>query len=66
MQREKQILKLVGERPRDIPDIVANAYPGLDPRLVDGGRRVGARASCWTFERRGLVERAGETMDTAA
>ena len=34
MQREKQILRLVGEQPRDIPDIVANAYPGLDPRLV--------------------------------
>ena len=34
MQREKQILKLVGERPRDIPDIVANAYPALDQRLV--------------------------------
>jgi hypothetical protein len=28
MQRERQILRLVGERPRDIPDIVANAYPG--------------------------------------
>ena len=34
MQREKQILRLVGEAPRAIPDIVANAYPGLDPRLV--------------------------------
>ena len=34
MQREKQVLTLVGEKPRPIPDIVANAYPGLDPRLV--------------------------------
>ena len=34
MQRERQILKLVGEKPRDILDIVANAYPGLDHRLV--------------------------------
>ncbi len=34
LQREKQILRLVGEGPRDIPDIVASAYPGLDPRLV--------------------------------
>ena len=33
-QRERQILKLVSQKPRDIPDIVANAYPGLDPRLV--------------------------------
>ena len=45
MQREKQILRLVGEQPRDIPDIVANAYPGLDPRLIDGGGRLGACAS---------------------
>ncbi len=34
MQREKQILRIVGQCPRDIPDIVANAYPGLDPRLT--------------------------------
>ena len=34
MQRERQILKLVGEQPRDISDIVTNAYPGLDARLV--------------------------------
>jgi glyoxylase-like metal-dependent hydrolase (beta-lactamase superfamily II) len=34
LQREAQILRLVTERPRDIPDIVANAYPGLDPRLT--------------------------------
>jgi glyoxylase-like metal-dependent hydrolase (beta-lactamase superfamily II) len=34
LQREKQILRLVGEAPRAIPDIVAKAYPGLDPRLV--------------------------------
>ena len=56
MQREKQILKLVGEQPRDIPDIVTNAYPGLDPRLV-----VAAGGSVWShlldLERRGLVER---------
>ena len=35
LQREKQILRLIGEKARDIPDIVANAYPGLDPRLVN-------------------------------
>ncbi len=45
MQREKQILKLVGERARDIPAIVANAYPGLDPRLVTAAGGVGSRAS---------------------
>jgi hypothetical protein len=59
MQREKQILKLVSERPRDIPDIVANAYPGLDPRLA-----VAAGGSVWShlldLERRGLVELQGD------
>ncbi len=55
MQREKQILKLVGERPRDVPDIVANAYPGLDSRLVTaaGGSVL---AHLMDLERRGLVE----------
>jgi glyoxylase-like metal-dependent hydrolase (beta-lactamase superfamily II) len=56
MQREKQIVKLVGERPRSIPDIVANAYPGLDSRLViaAGGSVL---AHLVDLERRGLVER---------
>jgi glyoxylase-like metal-dependent hydrolase (beta-lactamase superfamily II) len=59
MQREKQILRLVGERPRGIPDIVANAYPGLDPRLVNaaGGSVL---AHLLDLERRGLVVRKGE------
>ena len=58
MQRERQILKLLGERSRDIPDIVANAYPGLDQRLVPaaGGSVL---AHLVDLERRGLVE-AGE------
>jgi glyoxylase-like metal-dependent hydrolase (beta-lactamase superfamily II) len=59
MQREKQILKLVGERPRDIPDIVANAYPGLDPRLtVAAGGSV--LAHLVDLDRRGLVELPGD------
>ena len=55
MQREKQILKLVGERPRPIPDIVASAYPGLDPRLLAaaGGS---VHAHLLDLERRGLVQ----------
>ena len=55
MQREKQILKLVAVEPRPIPDIVANAYPGLDPRLVTaaGGSVL---AHLLDLERRGLVE----------
>jgi glyoxylase-like metal-dependent hydrolase (beta-lactamase superfamily II) len=64
MQREKQILKLLGEKPRPIPDIVANAYPGLDPRLVTaaGGSVL---AHLVDLERRGLVERQGEAWTTA-
>lgn len=55
MQREKQILSLVREMPRPIPDIVANAYPGLDQRLVPaaGGSVL---AHLLDLERRGLVE----------
>ena len=59
MQREKQILKLVREKPRPIADIVANAYPGLDPRLVTaaGGSVL---AHLLDLQRRGLVESRGE------
>jgi len=64
MQREKQILGLVGEEPRPIPDIVANAYPGLDPRLtVAAGGSV--LAHLVDLERRGLVERRGEAWKAA-
>ena len=64
LQREKQILRLIRERPRAIPDIVANAYPGLDPRLViaAGGSVL---AHLLDLERRGIVERQGEEWTTA-
>jgi glyoxylase-like metal-dependent hydrolase (beta-lactamase superfamily II) len=54
MQREKQILRLVGEKARDIPDVVAKAYPGLDPRLetAAGGSVL---AHLLDLEKRGLV-----------
>ena len=58
LQRERQILRLVGEKARDIPDIVAKAYPGLDQRLVPaaGGSVL---AHLLDLQKRGLVE-AGE------
>jgi glyoxylase-like metal-dependent hydrolase (beta-lactamase superfamily II) len=59
MQREKQILSIVRVAPRTVPDIVARAYPGLDPRLVvaAGGSVL---AHLLDLERRGLVERLGD------
>jgi glyoxylase-like metal-dependent hydrolase (beta-lactamase superfamily II) len=64
MQRERQILKLVGEQPRGIPDIVAKAYPGLDPRLVTaaGGSVF---AHLLDLERRGLVQSDGDRWTAA-
>ena len=65
MQRERQILKLIGEqRATKIPDIVANAYPGLDPRLTAaaGGSVL---AHLLDLERRGLVERQGDLWTAA-
>jgi glyoxylase-like metal-dependent hydrolase (beta-lactamase superfamily II) len=58
LQRERQILRLIGDKPRDIHDIVANAYPGLDQRLVPaaGGSVL---AHLLDLQKRGLVE-AGE------
>ena len=64
MHRERQILKLIAEQPRDIPGIVANAYPGLDPRLTAaaGGSVL---AHLLDLERRGLVERQGDAWTAA-
>ena len=61
MQRERQILKLVGERAtRRSRRSSPTAYPGLDPRLVPaaGGSVL---AHLVDLERRGLVEGEGET-----
>ena len=64
MQREKQILRLVGEGKAQISDIVASAYPGLDPRLIPA-----AGGSVWAhlmdLERRGMVRSDGETWTLA-
>jgi glyoxylase-like metal-dependent hydrolase (beta-lactamase superfamily II) len=64
MQREKQILALVRDKSRAISDIVANAYPGLDPRLTAaaGGSVF---AHLLDLERRGLVERRGDAWTAA-
>ena len=64
MQREKQILKLVGEQPRNIPDIVANAYPGLDQRLVTAAG-ASVYAHLLDLQNRGLVAQEGERWTVA-
>ena len=55
LHREKQIMKLLKNGPRDIPAIVAGAYPGLDPRLTAaaGGS---VHAHLLDLRKRGLVE----------
>jgi len=64
LQREKQILRLVADAPRDIPEIVANAYHGLDPRLVTaaGGS---VHAHLLDLEARGLVDRQEDLWKAA-
>ena len=63
MQRERQILRLVGEGVGAVPDIVAAAYPGLDPRLVPaaGGS---VTAHLVELERRGMVQRDEDRWTT--
>ena len=65
MQREKQILRLVEEAERTIPQIVAEAYKGLDPRLT-GAAGGSVLAHLVDLERRGLVVSNGETWKRAA
>ena len=65
MQREKQILKRLGAGDRSVAEIVAAAYPGLDPRLVPaaGGS---VTAHLLDLVRRGMVVRSeDETWMTA-
>ena len=64
LQREQQILALVEGASRTIPEIVAAAYKGLDPRLVTaaGGSVL---AHLRDLEARGLVISDGETWTRA-
>jgi len=60
MQRERQILRILQDGPRDVPGVVVEAYPGLDPRLA---RAAGGTvlAHLLDLERRGLVFQEGGT-----
>lgn len=58
-QRERQILKLLGDAPNIIPDMVAAMYKGLDPRLIGAaGRSV--LAHLLDLEKRGAVRADGD------
>lgn len=60
-QRERQIIKLLGEGVGEVPALVARMYVGLDPRLVGAaGRSV--LAHLLDLVRRGLVVRDGEVF----
>lgn len=64
-QREGQILRLLEERAREIPDMVGKMYVGVDPRLHPAaGRSV--LAHLIDMEARGLVARAGDNWRRAA
>ncbi len=65
MLREKLIVKLVGAAALTIPEIVAAAYPGLDPRLVPaaGGSVF---AHLLDLERRGVVVGVEDRWSAAA
>jgi glyoxylase-like metal-dependent hydrolase (beta-lactamase superfamily II) len=65
MQRERQILTLLGKGTLSIPEIVAGAYPGLDPRLV-GAAAGSVHAHLLDLRARGLVDTNGETWTPAA
>lgn len=64
MQRDKQILRLVTEGVATVPEIVAAAYPGLDPRLI-GAAGGSVTAHLVDLKRRGLVQQS-EDQWTAA
>ena len=64
MQRERQILSLIETGERTIPEIVAAAYPGLDPRLtIAAGGSVFAHLL--DLEARGISVGDGETWKRA-
>jgi glyoxylase-like metal-dependent hydrolase (beta-lactamase superfamily II) len=65
MQRERQILTLLAKGARSIPEIVAGAYPALDPRLV-GAAGGSVHAHLLDLRARGLVDGIGETWTPAA
>lgn len=64
-QREGQILRLLKEEPRDVPDMVSRMYVGLDTRLIGAaGRSV--LAHLLDLQARGMVEEEDGAWKMAA
>jgi len=62
-QREAQILRLLGQGPQVIPDMITAMYKGLDPRLTGAaGRSV--LAHLIDLENRGTVIRVANIQET--
>lgn len=58
-QRENQIMRLLGERARPIPDFIPAMYKGLDERLIPAAQ-MSVEAHLLDLEKRGLAQRRGE------
>ena len=54
IQRERQLLRLVEERPDGLKELTTRAYPGLDPKLIPAARAT-ALAHLLTLAERGSV-----------
>ena len=64
-QRERQVLRLIGERPQAVSDLVPVMYKGINPMLWPAaGQSV--RAHLIDLERRGLVTRSEDIWTIAA
>ena len=57
-QREAQILRLLGERPRAVGGFIPDMYKGLDPRLI-GAAEMSVAAHLIDLEKRGAARRDG-------
>ncbi|UUR09486.1 MBL fold metallo-hydrolase [Sphingomonas glaciei] len=60
VQRERQLLRLIGEAPAPLADLTLRAYPALDPRLRPAAEAT-ALAHLITLEERGAVTCVGGT-----
>ena len=63
-QRENQIMRLLGERSRPIPEFIPEMYKGLDKRLIPAAQ-MSVEAHLLDLEARGRVLREGDVWQAA-